>query len=73
MKFDPAVHVPIEDDKVAEVINPALQAKPSDGSTQWSARSLAAETGISKSTVHRWFKAFSLQLHRQKNYRSAEA
>lgn len=30
-----------EDDKVAEVINRALQAKPSDGSTQWGARSPA--------------------------------
>ena len=33
-----------EDDKVAEVINRALQTKPADGSTQWSARSLAAAT-----------------------------
>ncbi|MEA5423924.1 helix-turn-helix domain-containing protein [Synechococcus sp. CCY9202] len=41
-----------EDDKVAEVINRALQTKPTDGSTQWSARSLAAATGISKTTVH---------------------
>ena len=54
-----------EDDKVAEVINRALQTKPSDGSTHWSARSLAAETGISKSTVHRWLKIFALQPHRQ--------
>jgi putative transposase len=36
-----------EDDKVAEVINRALQTKPEDGSTQWSARTLAAATGIS--------------------------
>ena len=27
-----------EDDKVAEVINRALQSKPTDGSTQWTAR-----------------------------------
>ena len=54
-----------EDEKVAEVINRALQTKPSDGSTQWSARSLAAETGISKSAVHRWLKTFALQPHRQ--------
>ncbi len=27
-----------EDDKVAEVINLVLQSKPTDGSTQWSAR-----------------------------------
>ena len=37
-----------EDDTVAEVINRALQTKPADGSTQWSARSLAAATGISE-------------------------
>jgi len=42
-----------EDDKVAEVINRALQTKPADGSTQWTARSLAAATGISKSEVSR--------------------
>ena len=35
-----------EDDKVAEVINRALQTKPTDGSTHWSARTLAAATGI---------------------------
>jgi putative transposase len=58
-----------EDEKVAEVINQALQTKPSDGSTHWSARSLAAETGISKSTVHRWLKTFSLQPHRQKTFK----
>ena len=63
-----------EDDTVAEVINRALQTKPTDGSTQWSARSLAAATGISKTTVHRcWLQTFSVQPHRQKSYRSAEA
>jgi putative transposase len=36
-----------EDDTVAEVINRALQTKPPDCSTHWSARSLAAATGIS--------------------------
>ena len=49
-----------EDDTVAEVINRALQTKPADGSTQWSARSRAAATGISKPTVHRWLQTFSL-------------
>jgi putative transposase len=58
-----------EDDKVAEVINRALQSKPEDGSTQWSARSLAAATGISKTTVHRWLQTFSLQPHRQKHFK----
>jgi putative transposase len=58
-----------EDDSVAEVINRALQTKPTDGSTHWSARSLAAATGISKTTVHRWLQTFSLQPHRQKTFK----
>jgi putative transposase len=62
-----------EDDKVAEVINRALQTRPPDGSTHWSARTLATATGISKTTVHRWLQTFSVQPHRQKHYRSAEA
>ena len=51
----------------------ALQTRPADGSTHWSARSLAAATGISKTTVHRWLQTFSVQPYRQKHYRSAEA
>ncbi len=62
-----------EDNKVADVINRALQSKPTDGSTRWCARSLAAATGISKTTVHRWLQSISVQPHRQKSYRSAEA
>jgi putative transposase len=58
-----------EDDTVAEVINRALQTKPTDGSTHWSARSLAAATGISKTTVHRWLQTFSVQPHRQKHFK----
>ena len=58
-----------EDEDVAEVINRALQTRPTDGSTHWSARSLAAATGISKSTVHRWLQTFSVQPHRQKHFK----
>jgi putative transposase len=58
-----------EDDTVAAVINRALQSKPTDGSTHWSARTLAAATGISKSTVHRWLQTFSLQPQRQKHFK----
>ena len=58
-----------EDDAVAEVINRALQTTPPDGSTHWSARSLAAATGISKTTVHRWMQTFSVQPHRQKSFK----
>ncbi|MCP9880172.1 hypothetical protein KBY74_09915 [Cyanobium sp. A1C-AMD] len=34
---------------------------------------MAAKTGISRSTVHRWLQTFSLQPHRQKSHRYAEA
>ena len=51
------------------MINRALQIKPADDSTQWSARSLAAVTGNSKTTVHRWVQTFSAgQPHRQKSF-----
>lgn len=59
------------DEQVAEVINRALQTRPADGSSHWSARSLAAATGISKSTVHRWLQTSSLQPQRQKHHGSA--
>jgi putative transposase len=36
-----------EDDKVAAVINRALQTRPPDGSTHWSARTLAAARKVS--------------------------
>ena len=48
---------------MAKAINLALQTKPEDGSTQWSARSLAAAMGISKTAVHRWQQTFSVQPH----------
>jgi putative transposase len=58
-----------EDDKVAEVINRALQTRPPDGSTHWNERTLAAATGISKTTVHSWLQTFSVQPHRQKHFK----
>jgi putative transposase len=57
-----------EDDRVADVINCALQKRPTS-STHWSVRSMAAETGISKSTVQRWFELFGVQPHRQKHFK----
>lgn len=48
---------------MAKAINRALQTKPEDGSTQWSALSLAAAMGISKTAVHRWQQTFSVQPH----------
>jgi transposase len=57
-----------DDERVAEVINTALQTRPGDGS-HWSVRSLAEETGVSKSTVQRWFELFGVQPHRQRHFK----
>jgi putative transposase len=57
-----------EANKVAEVINRALQTRPPDVSTHWSALTLTAEKGISKATVHRRLQTFSVQPNRQKHF-----
>ena len=54
----------IDDERVAQLINTTLHTKPADGATHWSVRSVAAETGISKSSVQRYFQLFGLQPHR---------
>ena len=41
----------------------------SPGATHWSTRTLAAQTGVSKSTVQRVWHAFGLKPHRQKTPR----
>jgi len=46
-----------------------LHTKPADGSTHWSVRSVADETGISKTSVHRYFKLFGLQPHRSEHFK----
>ncbi len=40
-----------DDEQVADLINKTLHSKPKDA-THWTVRSIADETGISKSTVH---------------------
>ena len=54
----------INDERVAELIHTTLHSKPTDGSTQWSIGTLAAETGISSTSVHRYINLFGLQPHR---------
>jgi transposase len=58
----------LEDERVAEVINHALQTHP-PGATHWSVRSMAEQTGISKSTVQRWFNLFGVQPHRSRSFK----
>ncbi len=59
----------IDDERVAELIQTTLHSKPTDGATHWSVRSLAAETGISGTSVHRYIKLFGLQPHRSESFK----
>jgi len=58
----------ISDEKVAALVRKTLKTPPQDG-THWTCRSLAQETRLSKSTVHRVWRAFGLQPHRQKHFK----
>ena len=58
----------IADEEIAELLRRTSETKPVGG-THWSCRSLATETGISKSTVQRVWSAFGLQPHRQKHFK----
>lgn len=59
----------IDDERVAELINKTLHTKPASGATHWSVRALASETGISATSVHRYFKLFGLQPHRTESFK----
>lgn len=59
----------IDDEHLAQLINTTLHTKPADGSTHWSVRTVAAQTGISKSSVARYFQLFGLQPHRSKSFK----
>lgn len=59
----------IDDERIAELVNTTLYTKPIDGSTHWSVRLVAAQTGVSKTTVHRYFQMFGLQQHRSETFK----
>jgi len=52
----------ITDERIEEVIVKTLEAIPTDA-THWSRTSMAAQSGLSKSTIGRIWKAFGLQPH----------
>jgi len=58
----------ISDERVAELVKKTLESKPK-GSTHWSIRTMAEETGISKSTVQRIWSAYGIQPHRQTHFK----
>jgi putative transposase len=59
----------IEDERITGLIRKTLKTRPKDGSTQWSCRTIAGDTHLSKSTVQRVWSAFGLQPHRQKHFK----
>ncbi len=58
----------IKDEDVERVIVQTLETAPRDA-THWSVRSMAKESGISRTTVHRIWRAFSLQPHRSETFK----
>ena len=58
----------IPDQQVTDLIRQTLKTKPADG-THWTCRTLAERAGLSKSTVHRVWRAFGIQPHRQKYFK----
>lgn len=58
----------ISDEQVAALIRKTLNSKPADG-THWSTRSMAKQTELSGPTVHRIWRAFGLQPHRQRHFK----
>ena len=58
----------VEDEVVAELLTKTLASRPKT-STHWSVRAMATETGLSKSTVHRFFQLFGLQPHRTRSFK----
>ena len=58
----------IRDEQIATLVRKTVKKPPKDA-THWSCRSIAAETKLSKSTVHRVWTAFGLQPHRQKHFK----
>jgi transposase len=58
----------ITDAQVEEVIVKTLETTPTDA-THWSTRSMAREVGLTQSAVHRIWKAFALQPHRQEAWK----
>jgi putative transposase len=56
------------EEQIAELIHTALKERPK-GKTHWSRRGLAGETGLSKTTVHRYLTLFGVQPHRSRSFK----
>jgi transposase len=61
----------VSDADVERVVVQTLETTPRDA-THWSVRSMAKTTGISPTTVHRIWHAFSLQPHRTETFKLSQ-
>ena len=57
-----------DDARVAALLKKALAERPAHA-THWTVRQLAAQTGISKSSVQRYFTLFGVHPHRTKSFK----
>ena len=64
----PGVKKKITQAQVAEIVRRTLKDKPPDA-THWSLRSMAAASGVSRSTVNTIWRAFNLQPHRSETFK----
>ncbi len=64
----PGVKKKITQAQVAEIVRKTLEDKPPDA-THWSPRSMAAASGVSRSTVNTIWRAFNLQPHRTQTFK----
>jgi len=64
----PGVPRTLLDEKVEAVVTRTLQTTPKTA-THWSTRTMAVEAGVSKSSVHRIWRALGLQPHRQTTFK----
>ena len=58
----------LEDERIADVVSTTLRRRPKHA-THWTVRSMADTTGVSATTVHRIWRAFGLQPHRQRTFK----
>jgi putative transposase len=58
----------ISDEEVASLVRKTLDTKPPDG-THWTVRTAARDSEVSPPTVHRIWRAFGIQPHRQRHFK----
>lgn len=56
------------DEEIACLLKKTLESKP-EGSTHWSCRTMAEDTGISSSTVNRIWNLFEVKPHKRKGFK----